>query len=81
MQSSSQSSSDQKSSGDEPNLLNLKVNPEILLGLATLPVLAGLVGINAIAQSIQELGVLSEEIFRGDRLPILDLSDTSDKSN
>jgi hypothetical protein len=72
-------SSHQNSSGDEQGSLNLKVNPEILLGLATLPVLAGLVGIHAIAQSIQELGVLSEEIFRGDRLPILDWLETPDK--
>jgi hypothetical protein len=76
-----ESSSDKKASGDELNLLNLTVNPEILLGLATLPVLVGLVGIHAIAQSVQELGVLSEEIFRGDRLPVLDLSNPSDFSN
>ncbi|KAM3090215.1 hypothetical protein ACKFKG_30690 [Phormidesmis sp. 146-35] len=74
-----QSSSQSNSSGDEQGLLNLKINPEVLLGLATLPVLVGLVGVNAIAQSVQELGMLSEEIFRGDRLPVLNLSDSSDK--
>ena len=71
-----QSSSHSKSAKSEQGLLKLKINPEVLLGLATLPVLAGLLGVNAIAQSLQELGVLSEEIFRGDRLPVLNLSDT-----
>lgn len=75
-----QTSSDKKASEDELTL-SLRVNPEILLGLATLPVLAGLVGIHAISQSIQELGVLSEEIFRGDRLPVLDWSDTQDQTS
>jgi hypothetical protein len=74
MQSSSSSSDSEK------NPQSFKVNSEILLGLATLPVLVGLVSIQAIGQVVQELGVLSEELFRGDRLPVLDLSEPSDPS-
>lgn len=74
-------SAHEPASKNEQSLLALNINPEILLAFATLPVLAGLVGVNAIAQSVQELGVLSEEIFRGDRLPVLDLSNPSDSSN
>lgn len=74
-------SSHPTASEDEQPFLTLKVNPEILLGLATLPVLVGIVGVNAIVQSVRELGVLSEEIFRGDRLPILNLSDPPQSSH
>jgi hypothetical protein len=43
----------------------------IYLSLATFPVLVGL-GISfPLTKGILELGRLSEEIFRGDRLPIL----------
>ncbi|NJR50811.1 MAG: hypothetical protein HC780_15830 [Leptolyngbyaceae cyanobacterium CSU_1_3] len=73
-----QSSSTSSDSEQIPQ--SFKLNPEILLGMATLPVLVGLVGIQAIAQTVHELGVLSEELFRGDRLPVLDLSEPSDPS-
>lgn len=48
------------------------LDPDVALSLATVPVLVALIGGNAIAQSLQELGTMSEEIFRGDRLPRLD---------
>lgn len=48
------------------------LDPDVALSLATVPVLVALIGGNAIAQSLQELGAMSEEIFRGDRLPRLD---------
>jgi hypothetical protein len=47
------------------------VVPELLLGLATAPLLVGLVGTKALAEALREIGALSEEIFRGDRLPLL----------
>ncbi|NJK52069.1 MAG: hypothetical protein HC936_03230 [Leptolyngbyaceae cyanobacterium SU_3_3] len=56
-----QSSSTSSDSEQIPQ--SFKLNPEILLGMATLPVLVGLVGIQAIAQTVHELGVLSEELF------------------
>ncbi len=48
------------------------LDPDIALSLATAPVLIALVGATAIAQTLQDLGTLSEELFRGDRLPRLD---------
>jgi 3-oxoacyl-ACP reductase-like protein len=51
------------------------LDPEIVLGVATAPVLVAIVGGLAIAKTIQELGEMSEELFRGDRLPILEFSD------
>ncbi len=68
-------SSDPKSSPiDSQTRLNSVFDPEILVGLAVVPVLVGMVGVRAIVDGLQELGSLSEEIFRGDRLPILDFS-------
>ena len=49
---------------------------EIALSAATVPVLVGLVSAQVIASAIAEIGAMSEELFRGDRLPILDFSET-----
>lgn len=46
-------------------------SPDLWLSLATVPVLIGVLGGRAILQAVQELGQLSEEVFRGDRLPLL----------
>lgn len=56
--------------------LNSLIDPEILVGLAVVPILMGMVGVRAIVDGLQELGSLSEEIFRGDRLPVLDVSNS-----
>lgn len=50
---------------------------EIALSAATVPVLVGLVSAQVIASAIAEIGAISEELFRGDRLPILDFSEPS----
>ncbi|WP_073069867.1 hypothetical protein [Phormidesmis priestleyi] len=65
-------SSDQKVSPIEPSSFGL--DSEVLIGLVALPVLAGMVGVRALAEGLRELGSLSEEIFRGDRLPILEFN-------
>ncbi len=44
---------------------------DLLISLATVPLVVGLVGTKALTQIAQELGQLSEEVFRGDRLPLL----------
>ena len=44
---------------------------DLALGLATVPVLGGLMVANTLQQGAIALGELSEEVFRGDRLPIL----------
>ena len=53
------------------------LDPDIALSLATAPVLIALVGGAAIAQTLQDLGTVSEELFRGDRLPHLDFPPNS----
>jgi hypothetical protein len=45
--------------------------PDLLLGAATVPLLLGLVGVKVLSKLVQDAGQLSEEVFRGDRLPIL----------
>jgi protein tyrosine phosphatase (PTP) superfamily phosphohydrolase (DUF442 family) len=42
------------------------------LATATIPMLIATVGMRAVEDFANELGELSEEAFRGDRLPILD---------
>lgn len=44
---------------------------ELLISLATVPLVVGVVGAQALTQIAQELGQWSEEVFRGDRLPLL----------
>jgi hypothetical protein len=46
----------------------------ILVGVAAAPLLVGLIGGRLVAQLFHDCGELSEELFRGDRLPILALS-------
>lgn len=57
------------------------MSSHVLLSLATAPVLLGLLGIRAIAELVSGFGQASEEIFRGDRLPVLNFPTTdSDES-
>lgn len=51
------------------------IPPEILLSLATGPLLLGIIGSKAISSFLREMGQSSEEMFRGDRLPLLNLDD------
>ncbi len=44
---------------------------ELLLGLATVPLLGGLLLQRHLSQEMQQIGLVSEELFRGERLPIL----------
>lgn len=45
--------------------------PEIWLSLATVPMLLGVLGIKAVSELLCAIGQSSEEVFRGDRLPVL----------
>lgn len=56
----------------EPSWIDIA--PELMLSLATGPLLLAVLGTKAMAQLIQEVGQMSEEVFRGDRLPTLDVS-------
>jgi len=49
----------------------INIASESLIACITVPMLLGLVGGKAIADGLQSLGQASEEIFRGDRLPVL----------
>ncbi|MBV8883236.1 MAG: hypothetical protein JO235_04450 [Chroococcidiopsidaceae cyanobacterium CP_BM_RX_35] len=53
------------------NLLFFTIPQEILLQIGTGSVLLALLGGKAAAQTLQTLGQASEEVFRGDRLPVL----------
>jgi hypothetical protein len=52
---------------------NSKFSSDILISLATAPLLITLVGGKALAEFMKEVGQASEEIFRGDRLPVLQI--------
>ncbi|MEB3337840.1 MAG: hypothetical protein VKJ46_10280 [Leptolyngbyaceae bacterium] len=53
------------------------VSPEILLSLSVAPLILGVLGGKAIANFLQEAGQMSEELFRGDRLPTLNFPPSS----
>lgn len=54
---------------------------EILVSLGTVPVLAILLGGRVLAALMQDLGEVSEELFRGDRLPILHIPMSDSKAS
>jgi hypothetical protein len=50
---------------------------KLLVSIATVPTLAAIVGLQAVLQQVQALANNSEEIFRGDRLPLLPFPEPS----
>jgi hypothetical protein len=46
----------------------------VLLSLSTAPLLCLLLGGRALALALTEIGQTSEELFRGDRLPVLKMT-------
>ncbi len=54
-----------------PNNANLPIPSDILLSLAALPMLGGLLVASYAAEFVASIGVESEEVFRGSRLPLL----------
>ncbi len=57
------------------------VPPQVLIALATVPFLGTLLVSNSIINLMGELGQLSEELFRGDRLPLLPLKANGEIGN
>jgi hypothetical protein len=49
------------------------VSPSLLVSIAATPWLVTIVTLNAASGLLEQLGLASEEIFRGDRLPVLHL--------
>lgn len=54
--------------------------PEIWLSLATVPMLLGVLGIKAVSELLCAIGQNSEEVFRGDRLPVLHVPNSGNTS-
>lgn len=48
---------------------------DLLLSLATGPMLLGILAAQAVGSWLQSVGLASEEVFRGDRLPVLHVPD------
>jgi len=57
---------------DELNLIFFSISHKLLLQLSTGPMLVAILGGKAVAETLQAIGQASEEVFRGDRLPLLD---------
>ncbi len=49
------------------------LSPSLLVSFAATPWLAAIVTLNTASELLKQLGLASEEIFRGDRLPVLHL--------
>ncbi|MCG9886289.1 MAG: hypothetical protein MH825_12090 [Cyanobacteria bacterium] len=49
----------------------IAVDPVWLVAMATPPILGALASARAIGSALDQLGATSEELFRGDRLPVL----------
>jgi hypothetical protein len=47
------------------------VSPSVLVSLAATPWLLTIVSLKAASGFLEQLGLASEEVFRGDRLPVL----------
>jgi len=54
-----------------PNSPKLPIPSDILLSSIALPMLGGLLAANAAAEFVRSIGIESEEVFRGSRLPVL----------
>lgn len=63
---------------ETPSSPNLPVPSDILLSLVALPMLGGLVVAKAAAEFVASIGVESEEVFRGSRLPVLNFPQSQD---
>lgn len=60
------------------NSSNPLIPSDILISVGTVPLLAVLLGGKALSELVQQVGQASEEVFRGDRLPVLHLSSQPD---
>ncbi|MEM8777919.1 MAG: hypothetical protein AAGF26_03420 [Cyanobacteria bacterium P01_G01_bin.49] len=68
-----------KYNNKEVNILSqFNQSPELMkvwLSLATVPLVGGVLVAHKLAEELSAIGQNSEEIFRGDRLPILNFPD------
>ena len=61
----------QKSSDDGLNLMFFNIPTHVLLQICTGGVIGVVVGGKALEETLLAIGQASEEVFRGDRLPVL----------
>jgi hypothetical protein len=59
------------------NLSSSRMPTEFLLSLAVGPLLLGVLATDAIFSWLQSTGISSEEVFRGERLPVLHFPDSA----
>lgn len=60
-----------RSETDGLNLIFFTIPQQILLQVGTAPLLLAVVAGKAAAETMQAIGQASEEVFRGDRLPVI----------
>lgn len=76
------SSSSKTTKTEGLDLFFFSIPGEVLLQLGTGAMVLGLLGSKAVDQTLQTIGQASEEVFRGDRLPLLKFpSETESESN
>ncbi len=52
---------------------------ELCLSFATVPILLGILSMEAVSSCLHSAGVKSEEIFRGVRLPVIPFPDSGNR--
>ena len=57
-----------------------RIPTDFLLSLAAGPLLLGVLATDAVCSWLQATGISSEEVFRGDRLPLLHFPDSTSES-
>jgi hypothetical protein len=69
-------SSSQKYSDEGLNLILFNIPQDVILQIGTGAVLVALLGSKALSETLQAISQASEEVFRGDRLPLLNPVET-----
>ncbi|MCG8367987.1 MAG: hypothetical protein MJA27_32235 [Pseudanabaenales cyanobacterium] len=62
-------------------LPTLPVSSELLISLATGPMLLGILSAKSLSEFGRQIGLASEEMFRGDRLPVLKMPISGNENN
>lgn len=65
------SSSSKTTQTEGLQLIFFTISPQVLLQIGTGPLLVAMLAGKAVAETLQAMGQASEEVFRGDRLPVL----------
>ncbi len=69
-------SSSQKYSDEGLNLILFSIPQDVILQIGTGALLVALLGSKALSETLQAISQASEEVFRGDRLPLLNPVET-----